>query len=152
MRRGSRLKPKFAYDGLLERSNGAVKVLDPESSALSDVTGDCVRPRPLKGGSPSFCKGIPVDQGECDSSDVPGGRAEALRIAEGGAVRFVDIEWRVSYDDRELHVVVDVMPESCDVRLNDVDARVKGPFNVCKSGKPDELWREMVGFSVMMVQ
>lgn len=128
------------------------KVFGPGSSALSDIDGECVRPKPVNGGSPGFCNDAPADHGECDfrpSSAVPEGRMEAEKAAEGGAVMFVDIESRVSYDDRELHVVVDVMPESREslVRLYGIDARVNGPFSVCKSGKPAELLREMVGLS-----
>lgn len=74
---------------------------------------------------------------------------DAGKTAEGGAVMFVEMESRVSYEDRELHVVVDVIPESRDsrVRLYGTAARVKGPFRACKSRNPDELLRETVGFS-----
>lgn len=127
-------------------------MFSPKRSTLPVEIGECVRPRPVKDESPGFCNESPADQGECDlspSSAVPGGRIDATKAAEGGAVMLVEMESRVSYEDRELHVVVDVIPESRDsrVRLYGTDARVNGPLSACKSRNPDELLRGIADFS-----
>ena len=69
-----------------------------------------------------------------------------MRSADGGAVIFVDPP--VARDDRALHAVdEDVVPESRDPRVvvPGSIAIVNGAFSVCRSGKLDELFRDMLG-------